>query len=70
MKDDEALMFSSSFSDLVVRLGQPEKILPLLVKSLTDHECHLVYQEEVRSLSVCLLICLSFSELVKNGWDR
>lgn len=34
-------------SDLVVRLGQPENILPLLVKSLTDHECHLVYQEEV-----------------------
>ncbi|XP_045130719.1 cryptochrome DASH-like isoform X1 [Portunus trituberculatus] len=34
-------------SDLVVRLGQPEQILPLLVKSLSARECHIVYQEEV-----------------------
>ncbi len=58
MKDDQALMFPSFFSDLVVRLGQPEQILPLLVKSLTDHECHLVFQEEVKKIFFFFFICV------------
>ena len=61
-------MFHSYFSDLVVSLGQPEQILPLLVKSLSARECHIVYQEEVRNPSFHVFDHINSIHLTKYNY--
>lgn len=37
----------SFYSDLIVRVGKPEEVLPFLIKSVAATTSHLVFQEEV-----------------------
>lgn len=47
-------------SDLVVRIGKPEEVLPFLIKSVAATTSHLVFQEEVTNFCNATIIVIYF----------